>query len=1048
MHTIVACEAAAAASTLAVVGDVLYFGGASGTVRCVRWTAPLDDASSVILSPMSETVAVSDSSVDCLVALPECSGKEVLVALTNGVQVQQLHRTSGTGKWKKGPLVRLPDECEYTNRSSAHCWLDGDHALIGCFNGAVVCCSFAEHASGEPSAWVVALEDSPVVGLQYVSLSKQLIVSTLRRSTLARGVDILGLRNEEGQLIALTQIGSKARSEGCYGACYFHTVDKVYAARHNCRVFEADPGSGSVFQTFKVADDTPLGLVRPLRLEGVQTDDEVVLWSEGQTFCAVVILSTTQSECLWRCDVSGDEEVFTCTAASPHFQFALTSLGRVLIAPFDDLVDTSFVVASHPPATAAPTHAPLTHHLGQREDDVPQQREDDKPHRQEGSAPNFLVDGQPVVKPVVVKTRKVSIIKKVSVVKKKVPKKEGSPTDVAEHSPTAAGVESTRQKSPSPIQEGVNDATPSHEEAPANREVCGTEDLSPPPTSEPVGERREAFAAPSDAFTPGTSAATAISSTAEEGAAAHESCADAGDHQESYAPPISEQEGHTTSDSGEPVEDSNRAQDPSQPPEDFKVYQDDLTKLYRTYCARQLDKKAQPLLLREIVALIDVTRKRLEDRVSSPRRHQYLSEYAALYFASEAATTPLVILLRAAIEWSLHLAVKLSDEERCANVKSAYEVLCELPLFDPSDRVEVDEAIVSALGKYEGEHDWLQDLSADAVDTMFHSSSVLKRFHSSQKAGCTTPTAATSSSQSAKKLCPIERFLCMADVNVVPELGFCPAPTCSTRQYFAYLFAVFPSKALQVALANYPALNVRFLEWAMSGEVQTACVETLKQNNCNVDRMTSDDLFDSLTEILLLVAQEHTAAIQESACCFPRAMSIFLKRRLQLLDATLPTALPAATRQKKVRRIEQAILSLIRSCPLNVSIAHPSMGSLFCQYDFPAGVVEIRGVEAAIHDSVHQGRIDKLLSLFRLASITDSHWMLLFASSHAANKLQEAVYLSLSVLQQPNRARLLLRRAFPYIDTPELADEQLQSVVSKLGMLLGTQAVQQRSEGM
>jgi hypothetical protein len=127
---------------------------------------------------------------------------------------------------------------------------------------------------------------------------------------------------------------------------------------------------------------------------------------------------------------------------------------------------------------------------------------------------------------------------------------------------------------------------------------------------------------------------------------------------------------------------------------------------------------------------------------------------------------------------------------------------------------------------------------------------------------------------------------------------------------------------------------------------------------------------------------------------------------------------------------------MVRESPHNT--AHAALRKTFSDCEFPQGIVEIRGVEAAIADSVTNQRIDALFSLFQLKDVVnDGHWMTLFVASHGANQLEAAMHLCFSVVQQPKRVRMLLRRAFPFMDTPELTDSQLHNVSQKLAILIG-----------
>jgi hypothetical protein len=282
----------------------------------------------------------------------------------------------------------------------------------------------------------------------------------------------------------------------------------------------------------------------------------------------------------------------------------------------------------------------------------------------------------------------------------------------------------------------------------------------------------------------------------------------------------------------------------------------------------------------------------------------------------------------------------------------------------------------------------------------------------------------------------LEIALVNQDVAAVQEMQFSQAVVSVMRQYFPYLFAVLPSKAFHLALGSYPTLNVAYLEWALSGAVQSSVIEALKACGCTVERFGSDELLDSLTDMLLVLLQEHRAQVLQNASCFQRTVAILLKRRLQLIDQSYPGRVDPASRARKSKRIEDTVLQMVRESPHNT--AHAALRKTFSDCEFPQGIVEVRGVEAAIADSVTNQRIDALLSLFQLKGVVnDGHWMTLFVASHGANQLEAAMHLCFSVVQQPKRVRMLLRRAFPFMDTPELTDSQLRSVSQKLAILIG-----------
>ena len=141
---------------------------------------------------------------------------------------------------------------------------------------------------------------------------------------------------------------------------------------------------------------------------------------------------------------------------------------------------------------------------------------------------------------------------------------------------------------------------------------------------------------------------------------------------------------------------------------------------------------------------------------------------------------------------------------------------------------------------------------------------------------------------------------------------------------------------------------------------------------------------------------------------------------------------------KKVRRLEETVIDMLRSSTLNLALLFPKLRAMMDRLSFPLGAVELNAVGATILDQIQSDRIDLLLPLFQLPDvITESHWIALFTGAHQHNQMDKAMLLCLTVVNAPKRVRYLIRRAFPQLDEPLQTDQQLKEVAKKLTVLIG-----------
>lgn len=1063
MHSFSDSPCGQGALCVAATHNYLIFGMSQGLVRVVPWSAPAadcGDASTVVLHASDATehavLAASKHSraIDCVVACPwrKGDGGTDVAVLTSGSIVTCISVRPQDGQLRATIVddgvgtVLMPVGCEYTTRCSAHCWIAPNRFAVGCFNGTVVCCEFDGH---QTRCFAIVHEDSPIVQLFFSAPARQLVVSSLRRSTTASGVQMT-----EGDDIALVQIGTKPREEGYFGACYVGgSIDRVYTSRHNNRFFEADRNTGVVEKTYKVGDEVPLGIIRPLRLEGAQSDDETVLWSEGPTFCAVVILSpSTGSQCLWRHDcgpaVESEgsyyrHEVFVCSTFSFHFQFALTSTGRILIAPFDICLQSYGVDASddprlhdafsasasalqdtlqvasptgcaQSPESGVPMSTPLSEPGPERVPDAA--AESHVVAKDFDEASTAACSDEPVVKPVTTKTRKVSIIKKVSIVKKKVPKKELSPPqgdaefrsaqEEAEQCPAATVAEENAFVNAT---DRLPDQQQQPQPCPSIECVLPTDAATPVCTAAQNPESNSSTTTVNDVSSPPPSPSHPTAAVQVDDDTVEDSIVTEAHPLDAIAIP------HAVVDMNPALPTASRCEQ----------LHEDLTRLYRSYCARQLDKKAQPGMRSDIVEFVSQDEGCAIDILLQ-------GSHAALQTVQD----QLLVLMRASIDWTLHL-VSFPPHERAATVRMLLHNLQKLDGFNADERAEISEVLVKHFGSHDAEHGWVNALSAHVVE-QYHPNGAFPRF-----VGDGAQLSSLSSSLrnvGSRERLPLERLLLSGGdtSSAIDLLSVMKGPASSLRQYFPFLFAVLPSKALHLVLSHFSVLSMRYLQWALSAEVQTAVFEALRRLGCTqiTDRMSVQELDEAMSDMVLLLLQEHKATLMDSLDAFSRTLGVLLSRRRNLAADPSPQA------AKKRRRVADAIIDVVKAT--SVAVAPESHGSaveLLVRYEFPEAITEMAdGVERAIDLCVGEGRIEKLFALMQLPppAISDSHWVRLFTKCHASGILLDAVYLSLGALRnEAKRVRVLLRRAFPLVDSSDLVDEQQRVAMSKLNQMMG-----------
>ena len=975
------------ATSCGVIGDVAVFGTTNG--RIVLSKIAIGPLSRPMIALHGTEVALTDddTSVDCIV--PNASSK-LLACFTHGNIITILQLRSKKKSANEIPIpaeicrLTLPqlDETElvYTNRATAHCWCDKNNLLVGCFNGSIVRIFIEER---EYSTHVVLTEPAPIMQLGWSG--QLLVISTLARSCVAPQFCV---DSDDGA--GLIQIGQKNRDEGFFGACFVPSTNRVYSARHNNRVFEADCSTGSVFKTFRLPDGAPLGLL--LATEGNNNDSsvttaspddpntEIVLWSEAPGFVAVLGLSAN-STCRAFRELPEDAQLI-CSVRFQNFILCLLGNDTIMTVlagePVSEADEPVAQTAAPPAAPPPPPPLPVTVKVAEEAPTA-------------NSSPVSVTDAPQAVAVPTKTTRRVSIVKKVSLRKKVAKKGESDETIPA----VAAEEQTTSQEPPSSVvaeqlsgsQSNDYVSTPKSSSSPIERKEV-PHDISPS-----LGPSAETQPPPSAIIMPPLAP-------------------------ESTAAVLEER----------PATPPMREPTPTKP-EVFSKFESDLLKLYRTYSACVLDKKAQPGLLKEITQLAQLCRERQKD--TREKTDEKLAAYARDFFSCDAEdeygwSSKIRTLLLAAIEWLPHVSVSNATLSSVDTAMLLLDILMALPAVELELKCEACERSVEALSEHEDFFPVVHRFSFRCVLMM--NSNCLPQLD---------VPATDSWAPESPTLSPLERGLIVGDPAAVGLLSAESQPLCFAHYYFPYLVAVLPSKAACFVLDRFPKLSIRFTQWACSGHVQSQVVAALRKCGCKLNRLSPDDLADCSCDIVLSLLHQFRDMIVNHGKCFEKCIEVLLDRRNTILSVESVTPSQLLT-TKKVRRLEETVIDMLRSSTLNLALLFPKLRAMMDRLSFPLGAVELNAVGATILDQIQSDRIDLLLPLFQLPDvITESHWIALFTGAHQHNQMDKAMLLCLTVVNAPKRVRYLIRRAFPQLDEPLQTDQQLKEVAKKLTVLIG-----------
>ncbi len=470
-------------------------------------------------------------------------------------------------------------------------------------------------------------------------------------------------------------------------------------------------------------------------------------------------------------------------------------------------------------------------------------------------------------------------------------------------------------------------------------------------------------------------------------------------------------------------------------PEAFAAFERDLVRIYRSYSASTLDKKAQPLLLRDIMAFAEVCRDRMKDAKSKDPALAPLAAYARDFFSSEAEdeynwSSKIRTLLLAAVEWLPRVAVP-SPAPIASPVEAALlflDLVVALPAVELDLKCEACERALEALAEYDEFFPVVHRFAFRCV--MMANPSCLPQLD--------VPATDSWQPDVPLGLSPVEKALVAGNPEAMELLAGDAFPLCAAHCYFPYVVAVLPSKTLAFVTARFPKLTVRFSHWACSGHVQSQVVTALRKCGCKqLTRLAPADLADCSCDIVLGLLAQFRELIVSHGKSFEKCVEVLLERRSTILAVDETPAGPVATR--KLRRLDDTVVDMLRATSLNLLVVFPQLRSMMDRHGFPLGTVELNAVGATIVEQCRNDRIDLLLPLFQLPNdvITESHWIALFTAAHQSELMEKAMFLCLTVVQVPRRVRYLIRRAFPQLDEPQQPDQQLREVAKKLCVLIG-----------
>ncbi|KEG15099.1 hypothetical protein DQ04_00191230 [Trypanosoma grayi] len=1059
----------------------------SGELECVAdATTVLPAGSSEVGSGVAKCNADISRMIDCLCPCLYSSVDKILLSVLHGHDVVTFVTFSTADSSDSGhfgfrversvSLHAAGDPLQYTNRATAHCWLDGDTFLVGCLDGVVLAVSASVNASHR----VVLKEQSPIVQIAWDAVSSFLVVSSVQRSVVATYANAS---------LSVKPIGTKPREEGVLGACIWPISHAVYAARHNTRIFECAVSSGVVARTFRIPPEAGLGAMKPLLIASsslaVTTHNGVVqsspppvlLWSEGPRFVSILVLATTDTHHVTRRFFN---TAVVCSAILSSSALVLCSDGKLMYVPLvrykfptrvprlhasDELLERS----RSEQLSAADTESRSVHH-----------------HRRVVKKKVFLI----------VRRRKVSRIGEVlhaseccsPVLDPVIPAPEPPlvdddrthsgglaiiPRSFSAHSDTSLTCE--RGTVVTSTAGGVDEVDKLHKKDDVPREIC------PRVVCEKVfiPKEREASFCRND-------------NSVEAGNKVKRNTGESGMSRSSYRR--------------------------------FRVEMDHLIRLFNVHALHVGEHSQLYAAVQEFLPLLEeqLIQSRLlswsshlvphlgEITNSCGGRHQTANDTRKIVdgnflFEEEATVSALRNVLKSALAWSVKHEV---GEGELPWMKTA--ILLHLLLAIPWPACSIaslrglSEPIPGESGHLQlrlTEECWLEE--AGAIEQTVERCGVDDRYLplvlalsnyvvSSLQAppsSSTTPMrlsvllnghercavilanlqAARRTSvecqQSRAMELQLENIIVEQSPHILDALDDVPYPNCAFYAYFPYVFATFPSKAISLALQHYPGTSLAYFEWALSSTVQSMAFQTLRDAGSVVAPLSLEDLADGIADLVLALYEASGLKLCESPADYLTCLRILLQRRFSLLrwmmraeqerlqrmtergdDATSGSygscygrgrslAVSAPLFRRKLQRLEGGLYGLLQGVPsvmdafagtpvvaavaakdrvaLHEDMKHRVL-NLLEEYEFPEGVAALSWTREFIAHCMAKNRVERLLPLFQLPRSTnnDSEWVFLFRLAYESGTLEVAMLFCLTVERVPERVRQLLQRAF------------------------------------
>lgn len=153
------------------------------------------------------------------------------------------------------------------------------------------------------------------------------------------------------------------------------------------------------------------------------------------------------------------------------------------------------------------------------------------------------------------------------------------------------------------------------------------------------------------------------------------------------------------------------------------------------------------------------------------------------------------------------------------------------------------------------------------------------------------------------------------------------------------------------------------------------------------------------------------------------------------------TFYPEVLRLLDVYVFPRAVLDLdLVNCFIEDHAKRRAVADLLPLFQTDSGFAADAGAQST--NSVSPSRTPNV-SLFSVAGtstckLTEQHWISLLTHSHENGCLEAAMMITMTVfVQQPKKARYLLRRAFPLLDFPDQLDPDVKRVAAKFAPILG-----------